>query len=411
MNHDVGRRASPNPRRPARISAKLARRIAIAASGLREPRVEPVTPRHLGRVLSRIGLIQIDSVNVLARAHYVPLFSRLGAYDPTLLDRAAYGRDRGLFEYWAHEASLVRLDLQPHLRWRMAEARAGQGIYDNLKLFAQEKRPFIDAVLRRIEANGPMAAGELMADTPDERGRSGGWWGWSDGKRALEWLFWAGFVTTRTRRGFTRVYDLTERVLPRAILDIPTPTPAEAHRALIRVAIRALGVATEPDLRDYFRLSPAASRAAVAELLETGDLLAVDVEGWALPAYADPACARPRGIDGRTLLSPFDPFVWARDRTERIFGFRYRIEIYTPAHKRSFGYYSLPFLMGEHIVARVDLKADRQAGRLLVQSLHLEPGHDPGRVREALDGELAELCRWLGLRDIRHRADHPPMDG
>ena len=394
-----------------RIGAALARRIALAASGFREPRVERATPRHLARVLGRLGLLQIDSVNVLARAHTVPLFSRLGPYGPALLDRAAYGgRARTLFEYWGHEASLIRLDLQPCLRWRMAEARAGRGLYGGLVRFAAERRPFIDAVLREVEARGPTAARDLEGAGDPTAGRlgTGSWWGWSDGKRALEWLFWAGFLTTATRRGgFERVYDLPERVFPAEILARPTPEPAEAHRALIRVAARALGIATEPDLRDYFRLDPVSSKAAVAALAESGELLPVSVEGWPAPAYLDPAAAMPRRIEARALVSPFDPLVWERTRTERLFGFRYRIEIYVPAHKREHGYYVLPFLMGESLAARVDLKADRQAGRLLVHSVHVEPRIDAQEARAALDAELAEMARWLGLAEVAGPSARP----
>ncbi len=406
-----------------RIGAALARRIALAAAGFRDERVEGAGPRHLRRVVDRLGLIQIDSVNVLARAHTMPFFSRLGPYDPALLDRAAYGgaRDRSLFEYWAHEASLVRLDLQPMLRWRMAEARAGRGIYTGLARFGAERRPYIDTVLREVEAGGPVTAGELAAGRAPARASAGdgsageepmtgrlgattSWWGWSDEKRALEWLFWAGFLTTRTRRGFARVYDLTERVLPATIISQPTPEPAEAHRALVRVAARALGIATEPDLRDYFRLDPAASKTAVSALVEAGDLLPVAVEGWTAPAYLDPGAAMPRRIEARALVSPFDPICWERARTERLFGFRYRIEIYTPAHKREHGYYVLPFILGDRIAARVDLKADRAGGRLIVQSTHVEPGGNPTEVRAALDGELAAVASWLGLHTVEHAA-------
>ena len=358
--------------------------------------------RHIGRVLGRLGFSQIDSVNVLARAHYVPFFSRLGPYDPAFLDRAAYGgRKRQTFEYWAHEASLVRLDLHPLLRWRMSEARANQGIYGGLSAFATERAPFIDEVLRRVERDGPATAGELEDGArrrPPER--ASGWWGWGDTKRALEWLFWAGLLTTRTRRNFARVYDLPERVLPPEILALPTPDAAEAHRGLIRVSARALGIGTEPDLRDYFRLDPVRSKAAVAQLVEAGELLPVTVEGWPAPAYLDPAAALPRRIEARAILSPFDPLVFERARTERIFGFRYRIEIYTPAHKREHGYYVLPFLLGDRIAARVDLKADRQAGRLLVHATHIEPGGNPGETRAALDAELGEVARWLGLGEV-----------
>jgi uncharacterized protein YcaQ len=229
---------------------------------------------------------------------------------------------------------------------------------------------------------------------------SGSWWGWSDGKRALEWLFWAGRVSVAGRRGFERVYDLPERVLPAAVLDRPTPPADEAQRTLVRVAARALGVATERDLRDYFRLDPAESRARVSELVEEGALLAVSVEGWAAPAFLDPAARLPRRIEARALLSPFDPLVWERARTERIFGFRYRIEIYTPAARREHGYYSLPFLLGDRLVARVDLKADRTGRRLLNRSVSFEAGADRDAVRPALEAELRAVADWLGLEDV-----------
>ncbi|WP_425359643.1 winged helix-turn-helix domain-containing protein [Enterovirga rhinocerotis] len=392
------------PRAPEdRIGAPLARRIALAAAGFREPRPDRPGARHVGRVFDRLGLVQIDSVNVLARAHTVPFFSRLGPYDPALLERAAYaGRRRNLFEYWGHEASLIRLDLHPLLRWRMKEAEAGRGIYDGLRRFAAEKRPFIDEVLREVERRGPVTAGELEAAGEESRKGAGGWWGWSEAKRAVEWLFWAGLLTTRTRRGFARVYDIPERVIPADILSLPTPQPADAHRGLVRVAARALGIATEPDLRDYFRLRPEASKAAVAALVEEGDLIPVAVEGWRAPAYLHRDAARPRRVEACALVSPFDPLVWERDRTERLFGFRYRIEIYTPAHKREHGYYCLPFLLGDRIAARVDLKADRAAGRLLVLSVHLEPGGAPEEVRAALDAELAQVAAWLGLATVVH---------
>ena len=395
----------PAPSRPREgLTAGQARRTALAASGFRDARPDRATPRHLARVLGRLGLVQIDSVNVLARAHYVPFLSRLGAYDTALLDAAAWGgrRSRGLFEYWGHEASLVRLDLQPLLRWRMEAARAGRGIYGSLARFGAERRPFVDAVLREVEAAGPIAAGALAtsAGGAERPGRHSSWWEWSDGKRALEWLFWAGLVTTATRRGFARVYDLTERVLPPDILAAPTPTRADAHRGLVRVALRALGVATEPDLRDYFRLDPASSKAALADLVEAGEAVPVRVPGWGAPAYLDPAAAMPRRVEAAALVSPFDPLVFERARAERLFGFRYRIEIYVPAHKRQHGYYVLPFLLGDSLAARVDLKADRQAGRLVVHSVHIEPGRDPEEVLPALRRELATVAAWLRLGAI-----------
>lgn len=380
-----------------RLSRAQARRLALSALGFGEKRSPRPSMRHLSGVLDRLGLLQIDSVNVLARAHYVPLYSRLGPYDASLLDGAAYsGKRRKLFEYWGHEASLIRLDLQPLFRWRMERAGRGEGIYGGLARFAEERRPFVEAVLREVEAGGPITAREL---SEGGRGR-GSWWGWSDGKRALEFLFWAGRVTTATRRGFERVYDLPERVLAPEILDRPTPAPDVAQRELMRLAARALGVATARDLRDYFRLATDDGKARLGELLEAGALVPVEVEGWDAPAYIEPGAKVPRKVEARALVSPFDPLVWERSRTHRLFDFHYRIEIYTPAEKRQHGYYVLPFLLGDRIVARVDLKADRAAGRLLVHSVHLEPWASPAEVRPALRTELELMASWLGLRDI-----------
>ena len=389
---------NPVDAKPAgRLTLAQARRIALAAQGFAEPRPRMPSRRHAARVLDRLALVQIDSVNVLARAHTMPLFSRLGPYERAFLDDAAYhpGR-RSLFEYWGHEASLIRLDLHPFLRWRMERAARGEGTYGSVARFGRERRDFVEAAWRQVEARGPLAARDL-ADGGTGRGS---WWGWSDGKRALEWLFWAGRVTTAARRGFERVYDLPERVLPPEVLALPTPELAEAQRGLVRVAARALGVATERDLRDYFRLGVAEAKARIAELVAEGALLPVAVEGWRGVAYLDPQARRPRRIEARALVSPFDPLMWERDRAERLFGLRYRIEIYTPAHKREHGYYALPFLLGDAIVARVDLKADRAAGRLLVQGLHLERGADPDAAGPALGEELREVARWLSLTDI-----------
>jgi uncharacterized protein YcaQ len=341
--------------------------------------------------------LQIDSVNVLVRAHYMPLFSRLGDYDRALLDRAAYHRShRRVFEYWGHEASLIRLDLHPLFRWRMARAARGEGIYSGTAKFGREKRTFIEAVRREIETRGALSAGELS----DGGKSTASWWGWSDGKRALEWLFWAGEVTTAARRGFERVYDLPERVLPAEIIAAPTPTAEEAQRELLRLASRSLGIATERCLRDYFRLDAAETKLRLAELVESGDLMPVAVEGWSAPAFLDPGARLPRRVEARALVSPFDPIVWERTRTERLFDFRYRIEIYTPAEKREFGYYCLPFLLGERIVARLDLKADRVAGRLVVHSIHLEDAVSPEEVAPHLAEELRLLASWLDLTDI-----------
>ncbi len=350
----------------------------------------------MSRALQRSHLLQIDSVNVLVRAHYMPLFSRLGAYDRGLLEKTAYHpKKREAFEYWGHEASLIRLDLQPLFRWRMERAARGEGTYGGLARFGREKRAFIEEVRREIEARGPIGAGELSIGGKGQ----GSWWGWSDGKRALEWLFWAGQVTTATRRGFERLYDLPERVLPSEILNIPTPSAEEAQRELLRLSIQALGIASERCLRDYFRLEPQDAKARIPELVEAGDLIPVMVEDWG-PVYLDPQAKIPRRVEARALVSPFDPIVWERTRTERLFDFRYRIEIYTPAEKREFGYYCLPFVLGERIVARVDLKADRAAGNLIVHSVHPEASVVPEEIAPALGDELRLMAEWLNLGSI-----------
>jgi uncharacterized protein YcaQ len=377
-----------------RLSLAAARRIALAAQGFGAARPALVGKGDLRRTVERLGLHQIDSVNVLARAHYLPAFSRLGAYDRSLLDGAAWGarRERRLFEYWAHEASLLPLALHPLLRWRMARAERGEAGWGRLRSYAGERRAEAAAILARIEGEGPMAASDF------EHGKSrSGWWEWGETKTALEYLFWSGRITTKTRRGsFERVYDLTERVIPAAILDLPTPCEADAQRALVAHAAKALGVATASDLRDYFRLDLDDNRRAIEILVEDGILLPVQVEGWRHGAFLHAEARRPRRIAGQALLAPFDPLIWERDRAERLFGFRYRIEIYTPAQKRVHGYYVLPFLMDEALVARVDLKADRQAGRLLAQKVGYED-NAPAETRERLEAELALMASWLGL--------------
>ncbi|WP_421999025.1 winged helix-turn-helix domain-containing protein [Reyranella sp.] len=388
-------------RQSTSLSASQARRIALAAQGFDVGR--PARPPNAGplkRTVDRLGLLQIDSVNVLARAHYLPLFSRLGAYDAGLLDRLAWGprRQRSLFEFWAHEASLLPLSAQPLLRWRMQRARdAVAEIKGKLHTFRREKPQYVDRVLREIADRGPLAASDL-SDGGEKRGA---WWGWNDGKLAVEWLFFAGLVTTATRRGaFERVYDLTERVLPADILSLPTPPADEAQRELLRRSAQALGVATEFDLRDYFRLPVVDTKARLAELVEAGDLLPVTVEGWDRPAFLAPDARLPRRIEARALLAPFDPLIWERDRTHRIFDFFYRIEIYTPLAKRKHGYYVLPFLLGDRLVARVDLKADRANGKLLVHAAHLEPGQSAGTVAGPLRDELRLMADWLALEGV-----------
>ena len=377
------------------LSAAAARRIALAAQGFGGPApAAPSTWRPVGRLLDRIGLLQIDSVNVLARAHYLPLYSRLGSYPRALLEQAAWGRPRRLFEYWAHEASLLPLETHPLLRWRMARAERGEGVWRRMATYAGERRGVAQALLARIRSDGPLAASDV-----GEAGE-GGWWGWSEAKTALEWLFFTGAVTTRTRRGsFERVYDLSERVIPRRILELPTPEVADAQRRLVSIAARALGVATAADLRDYFRLKPQDFAPRLAELVETGELVPVAVESWRQTGYLHRDARRPRRVTAAALLAPFDPLIWERGRTERLFGLRYRIEIYTPADLRTHGYYVLPFLLGDTLAARVDLKSDRAAGVLRVQSAHLEPGA-PGDTVQALAAELRRLSEWLGLGPV-----------
>jgi uncharacterized protein YcaQ len=376
------------------LSLKQARRIALTAQGFAESRRHAAPGRsHFGKVAGRLGVIQIDSVNVLTRTHYLPAFSRLGDYPQAVLEAQAWGRKRTLFEYWGHEASLLPMELQPLLRWRMARAEAGE-TWTGLARFGRERRAYIDNILVEIEKRGPVTGGDFATGP---RGQPG-WWSWSEGKRALEWLFWTGYLTTATRRGFERVYDLTERALPAAIVDLPTPTEADAQRALVRRSARAMGVATEADLRDYYRLPLDGARQAVRELVEAGELTPVRVQGWDKPGYLHPE-AKPRRIGAHALLSPFDNLIWFRDRTERLFGVKVRLEIYTPAEKRVHGYYVLPFLEGEAITARVDLKADRQAGVLRVQAAHAEPEAGPD-TPAALAAELARMAGWLGLERV-----------
>jgi uncharacterized protein YcaQ len=380
-----------------RITNPQARRIALAAQGFTDPLPRGnVDARHVRRVIGRTGLLQIDSVNVFARAHLMPAFSRLGPWPTELLDDVAFKR-RELFEYWGHEASMLPVALHPLLRWRMARAEAlEEGWGGPLRVF-QERPEFVQSLLQRIEDEGPSGAGALR-DAP--RGK-GAWWGWDDVKRGLEYLFWSGRVTTARRtNGFERLYDLTERVIPETVLAIPTPTREDAQRELIRISARAHGVATEKDLRDYFRLRVDEARTAVQSLVEDGGLIPIAVDGWRDQAYLSPEASAPRRVRRSALLSPFDPLVWERTRTSRMFGVDYRIEIYVPAHKRVYGYYCLLFLHDEALRARVDLKADRKAGVLRVLAAWREPEAVAGETAEALAQELRRAAEWQGLSGI-----------
>jgi uncharacterized protein YcaQ len=384
------------------LSAAAARRIALAAQGFGVPRpTGPITARHLRKVVDTMGLLQLDSVNVLDRSHYLPVFARLGPYPREILDRLTAhtaGRlQREYVEYWAHMASLVPLATHPLLRWRMA--RAGNEAWGDLGRITSEQPELVDQVRNLVAERGPLRSAEVgqqrRPKTPGEM------WNWHDGKVVLEYLFRAGEIGAARRVNFERHYDLIERVLPAHIHTQPTPAKEDAQRELVRIGARAYGVATEPDLGDYFRLPRADSKARVAELVEAGELLPVTVAGWDSPAYLWPAARRPRRMEARALLSPFDPVVWYRSRTLRLFGFHYRIGIYTPQEQRVHGYYVLPFLLGDTLVGRVDLKADRQAGVLRVQSAWAEPGVDHSEVAVQLAAALAELAGWLGLGGVR----------
>jgi uncharacterized protein YcaQ len=384
------------------MSADVARRIALGAQGFADPRpVGEPTRRHLVKVLSRVRLLQLDSVNVAVRAHYAPLFSRLGPYSPALVDEAAWAhsarRPRLLVEYWAHEASLVPVEDWPLLR----SGAKRQGWWKGHTELTAREPQLVEDVLAVVEELGPVGAGAiekaLAGGGPRRKDHWG--WNWSDVKKVCEFLFGEGVLTTGSRRGFERLYDLTERVLPPEVL-ARRVSPEEGARELVARAATALGVATEPDLRDYYRLPPERSRQAVLELVEAGVLEPVVVRGWKAPAYRHVAARVPRRVEGRALLCPFDPLIWERARTERLFDFFYRIEIYVPAAKRVHGYYVFPFLLDGRLVGRVDLKADRAAGVLRVQAAHAEPNADVGRVAVELAAELRAMADWLELEDV-----------
>ncbi|HTU84242.1 MAG TPA: crosslink repair DNA glycosylase YcaQ family protein [Solirubrobacteraceae bacterium] len=387
-----------------KLNLARARRIALAAQGFGRPR--PARPPSLNRIaalVGQLGLLQLDSVNVFLRAHYMPVFSRLGPYDRARLDRIAghgTGRiDRRLVEYWAHEASLIPVELHALFRWRMADV--DREAWGSISRIAREQPELVAETLELVQRDGPVRARDLAPAHPVRpEPRPGHMWNWHEGKVALEHLFFTGRIGAARRVNFERLYDMIERILPAEILEQPTPTQEDAQRELVRIAARALGVATEPDLGDYFRLPRRDSKARVMELVAAGELIPVEVEGWTAPGYLWPLAIAPRKVNARALVSPFDPLIWFRQRTERLFGFRYRIEIYTPATQRVHGYYVLPFLLGDRLVARVDLKSDRSRGALLVQGAHAEEGADPGAVAHALADELRLVASWLGLEEV-----------
>jgi uncharacterized protein YcaQ len=374
--------------------------VAVAAQGFTEPKpAGPITRVHLKRLISRIQVLQLDSVSVAVRAHYAPVFSRLGPYDRDVLDRAAWGprSSRLLTEYWAHEAALMAVDDWPLLRWRMRQYRHGRWGTHIVKANPQLAEDIVAAVAEL----GPSTAGQIEAHLAAEpRRKKGTWWSRSDTKWVAEALFASGVLTTATRVGFARHYDLVERVLPPSVLAREVDDD-QAVRELTLRAATALGVGTEADIRDYFRLSAQQVKPAIAELRAAGEIERVDVDGWSAPAYLPAGRTVPRQDRGTALLCPFDPLIFFRPRVERLFDFHYRVEIYTPAAKRQYGYYVWPLLLDGRLVARVDLRADRASNTLLVVGAFGEPPHagpaSRARVAAALAGELESMASWLGL--------------
>jgi uncharacterized protein YcaQ len=393
---------APAPNPAMSLSTAQARRIALGAQGFTDPRpTGRIDRRHLRRVLDRIGLIQIDSVNVLVRSQELPLFARLGPHPRTLIDEAT--ADGELFEYWVHEASHVQTAHHHLYRWMMRQPHR----WPSFRRLMADRAGYIENVYDYVVANGPLVAGDLKQRV----GKKGTWWDYDDGKIALEALFYEGRVSARRRpRDFARVYDITERVIPADALARPTLPEREARKELLVLAAKYHGVGTLRDLTDYHRMKQTLCVPLAAELVEEGRLVAVEVQGWKGPAYAHPDTVTPRRVNARALLSPFDPVVWNRDRAERMFGFHYRIEIYTPAPRRQYGYYVLPFLLGDELVGRVDLKADRAKSALLVQSAWGEPGVTNGHVAAELHAELQSMATWLGLERVvvNNRGDLAP---
>ncbi|MFD5224871.1 winged helix-turn-helix domain-containing protein [Microbacterium sp. NPDC058342] len=381
------------------LSAGEARRIALAAQGFSRSRPVSVGTGHLHRTMERLGVLQIDSVNVFARSHYMPMFSRLGSYDPALLDRTFVSRTRHYVEYLAHEATFMPVadwalwDFRMRA-WRERSAAPGGWMHAHART--------LDWVRAELRERGPLRPVDLREDAPRDRGP---WWDWDEAKSALEHLWRCGEVAIAGRIGFERQYGLAEQVIPAEVLSSPVPED-DAIRELVRRAARSYGVATIADLNDYYRLrDQSAVRSAVADLVDAGELEPVAVRGWErsgrpVPAWRHRDAVLPRRIGRAALLTPFDPVVWFRDRALRVFDFDYRIEIYVPADKRRYGYYSLPVLVDDRIVGRVDLKADRAASALRVQSAwwerHALPEDDAVRVAE----ELVRAARWQGLERI-----------
>jgi uncharacterized protein len=387
--------------RSSSLTASEARRIALAAQGFGQPKTDDVSNwTAQKRELKRLHLLQIDSVNVLTRSHYLPLFSRLGNYDRTALDKRTLNtKGREAFECWAHEASLMRMELHPLMRWRMNRALKGDGIYRSMANFAHTEKAYLKNVLKFVASHGQTA----QSDLPDKSKGEGGWWGWSKGKLALETLFAQGLLATSKRESFERFYDLPERVIPADTLALPTPSERDTMVQLIDLSGQALGVGTAFDLRDYFRLPVADAKRALDDAVEANILTPVTVEGWKPQAYLHRSAKIPRKVETSALVTPFDPICWDRDRTERLFNFHYRIELYTPQPKRKFGYYVLPFLLNEGFAGRVCLKADRESGTLRANAIHHEDLVDCDEVSEKLAKEIKRMAAWLELPNIEIR--------
>ena len=383
----------PSPRLDS-LSIKDARALALAAQGFDSPRTKTKsTTADAVALIKKLGVIQIDSVNVLVRSQELPLFSRLGDHDRNAIPKAtSQGK---IFEYWGHEAAHLPVELHPMFRFKMHAARSGKLKHWGLTSFYAENKAFVKRILKHVEVNGSTSARELSTRTT----KKSSWWDWDEAKTALEYLFLTGELMSCGRGSdFARVYDIPERVLPRKILQMPTPSETEARKELLVRAMRAQGVATMRDLADYYRQKPAVVKPLVSELVEQGVLREVSVDGWQDTAYVHRNAQLPKRLFATALLSPFDSLVWCRPRNERLFNFHYRIEIYTPKEKRKFGYYVLPFMMNGEIVGRVDLKADRANSKLLVQSVHTERGVKRETINRALNAELQLMASWLGLR-------------
>ena len=379
------------------LSIADARALALAAQGFDTPRpASKATQRHVNLLISRLGVIQIDSVNVLVRSQELPLFSRLGNHDRNAIPKAT--ESKKIFEYWGHEAAHLPVEIHPLFRWKMEAARLGKARHWGLTSFYDDNKAFVKRMLKHIETNGPTTARELSTRTEKRGADKKTWWDWDESKTALEYLFLTGQLMSRGRgTDFARIYDTPEHVLPRQVLDAPTPTEHDARKQLLIRSAIAQGVATVGDLADYYRQKPAAVKPLIAELIEEGELRTVAVDGWAEKAFVHRSAKLPKQLHATALLSPFDSLVWCRPRNERLFDFHYRIEIYTPKEKRKFGYYVLPFMMNSQMVGRVDLKADRANSKLLVHSVHTEKGIKRATINDALNNELRAMANWLQI--------------